>query len=71
LNKGTKILGILVLTLGSFSLYLHVANLVYWAGVVSLPLEGRLSNDLALPLLLLSLFGLIIVNKRRRLEVAA
>jgi hypothetical protein len=71
LNKGTKILGTLVLALGAFSLYLAVANLVYWAGVVSMPLEGRLSSDLALPLLILSLLGLMIVNKRRRLEVAA
>jgi hypothetical protein len=71
LNKGTKILGILVLTLGAFSLYLAVANFVYWAGIGFLPLEGRLSSDLVLPLLIFLLLGLIVVNKRRRLEVAA
>jgi len=71
LNKGTKILGTLVLALGASSLYLAMTNFLYWAGVVSMPLEGRLSGDLALPLLILSLFGLIIVNKRRRLEAAA
>jgi len=71
LNKGTKILGTLVLALGASSLYLAIANFLYWAGVVSMPLEGRLSSDLALPLLILSLSGLIIVNKQRRLEAAA
>ena len=70
MNIGTKVLGTVVLVLGVFSLYLLMANLLYWAGIGSMPLEGRLSNDLALPLLIFSLLGSIMVNKRRRLEDA-
>ena len=67
-KRVTKLLGISVLVLAAFSLYLAVANVLFWVGAGSIPLEGRLSRDLVLPLFLLTFLGLIIVNKRRRLE---
>jgi len=67
-KRVTKLLGIFVLVLAAFFFYLAVANVLFWVGAGSIPLEGRLSRDLVLPLFLLTFLGLIIVNKRRRLE---
>jgi len=63
-----KVLGTLVLALAAFSLYLAIADFAAWYGTATLPLEGRLSNDFVFPLIIFSLLGSIIVNKRRRLE---
>ena len=70
MNKRTKVLGASVLALAVFSLYLAVSNFLYLAGMESLPLEGKPSNDFVFPLIIFPLLGSIIVNKRRRLESA-
>jgi len=63
-KRKTKLLRVFVLVLAAFSLYLGaVANFLFWAGAGSMPLEGRLSRDLVLPLFVLTFLGLIIVNK--------
>jgi len=67
-KRVTKLLGISVLVLAAFSLYLAIADFAAWYGTATLPLEGRLSNDLVFPLIIFSLLGSIVVNKRRRLE---
>ena len=69
-KRATKLLGISVLALAAFSLYLAIADFAAWYGTATLPLEGRLSNDFVFPLIIFSLLGSIIVNKRRRLESA-
>jgi len=68
LRRGTKVLGTAALTVGVLGLYLAVANFLQLLNIVSMPLEGRLSNDLALPLIILAVLGSIIVSKRRSLE---
>ena len=67
-KRATKLLGISVLALAAFSLYLAIADFAAWYGTATLPLEGRLSNDFVFPLIIFSLLGSIVVNKRRRLE---
>ena len=70
MKKGTKVLGTLVLAVAAFSLYLGTANLLFWVGAESMPLEGRPSSDLMFPFIIFSLLGPIMVNNRRRLESA-
>lgn len=70
MKKGTKVLGTLVLALAVLSPYLAIASWFYSLGVGPLPLEGGLSRDLVFPLIIFSLLGSIMVNKRRRLESA-
>jgi len=62
-KRKTRLLRIFVLVLAAFCLSLAVANFLFWAGAGSMPLEGRLSRDLVLPLFVLTFLGLIIVNK--------
>ena len=68
MKRGTKVLGTLVLAAGVFGLYLAVANFLQLFDIASMPLQGRLSNDLVFPLILLAILGSIIVNNRRSLE---
>ena len=69
LKKGTKLLGTALLALAAFALYLATAEFLYWLGLVSMPL-GSLNSDIVFPLIILSLLGSIVVNKRRKLENA-
>ena len=69
LKKGTKLLGIFALVVGVLALYLAAANLLFWVGVASMPL-GSLNSAFALTLIVLSVLGSIVVNRRRVLENA-
>lgn len=69
MKKGTKLLGTATLALAVFALYLATAELLYWIGLVSIPL-GSLNSGIVFPMIILSSLGSIVVNKRRKLENA-
>ncbi len=65
----TRFLGVIVIALAAFSLYLAIANLIALFGTITLPLEGRLSNDFVLPLAIFSILGSLWVGNRRLQEM--